>query len=130
MGSTDIERVRASFRRCNADCEFIDHFYQRFMESSPEVTAKFAAVDMDHQAVMMRASLELLLRHAPRRTELAPLVELHSRRGVDIPPRLYQCWLDSLLGTVKAHDPQCDDALLGAWRRVLLPGIGLMSEGY
>lgn len=130
MQLSEMDQVKASFERCNRDCEFIDHFYQCFMESSPEATARFAGVDMDHQVVMMRASLEMLLREVLDPQALAPLAELHSRRGVNIPPNLYELWLQSLLSTVQIHDPQCDEALLTAWRNVLSPGIEAMVRGY
>ena len=130
MMLSDMERVIASFRRCSADCEFMDHFYQRFMESSPQVTAKFARVDMDHQAVMMRGSLEMMLQGSLHPNGLTALAELHSRRGIGISPSLYDLWLDSLLSTVRAYDDECGEELLAAWRRVLLPGIQAMAQSY
>ncbi|WP_210396480.1 globin [Motiliproteus sediminis] len=113
--------------------EFIDNFYQRFMETSSDVTARFANVDMDHQVVMLRGSLELMLgcvHEQDPAQSLAALAELHSRRGVDIPPQLYDYWLSSLLSTVRAYDHECDAELLAAWERVLSPGIRCMKAGY
>ena len=60
---------------------------------------------------MLRESLisMLLFNLGSRRAraqELEQLAERHSRRQVDIPPRLYDLWLDSLCETVEQHDPE------------------------
>lgn len=113
--------------------EFIDNFYQRFMETSADVTARFAGVDMDHQVVMLRGSLESMLGSVYEpdpSAALRSLAELHSRRGVNIPPVLYDYWLASLLATVRAYDHECDGDLLAAWERVLTPGIQCMKSAY
>lgn len=127
--ATEQQVVRASFCRCDQNLEFIEHFYQRFLESSPRVAQFFVGVDMDHQAVMMRASLEVMLQgvNETTRPQLEQLRQVHEKVQGGVPHELYECWLESLIEAVEALDPRCDEALKAAWRRVLEPGVRFMQ---
>ena len=55
---------------------------------------------------------------------------MHSLVTADIPPDLYQLWLECLLKTVKKFDPRyCDDIEL-AWRMICSQGIAFMTFMY
>ena len=132
--SSDLDAVTASFHRCRADERFIDTFYERFLGKSAEVAAKFRATDFTRQKFMLRESLLMILlfHHGEQGAieELERLGERHSRRGIDIPPRLYSLWLDSLCEAVAAHDPEYQLPLDEQWRAVMQPGIDLLISKY
>ncbi len=134
MTDVDISRVRSSFNRCGDQLEFFETFYERFILASPEVAEKFSNTDMDHQALMMRASLEMMisgtLDEDSGADHLKQVAALHSRKGHDIPASLYRLWMNALIETIKAFDRQFDDQLEQAWRRVLDPRIRFITSRY
>ncbi|WP_421865851.1 globin [Motiliproteus sp.] len=133
VSNESADRVWRSYQRCLEDFHFLQEFYLRFIEASPEVAQKFANTDMDHQVLMLRASLDLMLggdRSASEPKALRQIAKLHSRSGVDVPARLYDCWLESLLLTVARFDPGFDDELEQAWRSELEQGIAYMKAAY
>ena len=132
MGS-NADRVWQSYQRCLENYSFLHEFYLRFIDSSPEVAQKFADTDMDHQVMMLRASLDLMLggeNLSAERSDLSRIAELHSRKGVGVPPQLYDHWLESLMITVKHFDKALDDELEQAWRDLLGSGIDYMKGAY
>jgi hypothetical protein len=62
--------------------------------------------------------------------ELKRLGEQHSRRGVDIPPHLYDLWLDALCEAVEKHDPEFEPTLNDKWRAAMRPGIKMIVSRY
>lgn len=129
--STALERVRRSLNRCIDEVGFFGDFYLRFLQSSPEVAAKFKGVDMDQQALMLRASLDLMIpvdaNDSSRGATLVVLARLHGRQGADIPAHLYDLWLESLLETIRDYDPEYDEGLKACWIEVLQAGIAFMK---
>ena len=129
-----LARFEASLERCLAAPTFIQRFYAHFMLRSDEARAKFAKTDMKRQEHMLRTSLYMMLRAAQGAdTGLAHLRDIartHSQRGYDIPPHLYQHWLDSLLYVVREVDPRFDESVEEAWREGLRPAIEVMTTRY
>ena len=135
----DYEKVFAdSYRRVlggttSQENAFFDEFYERFIASSPTVAEKFQHVDMVFQKQMLKQSLILLSNlFATKRIPdgLNEIAKKHSRGAADIPPDLYQLWLECLLKTVKKFDPRyCDDIEL-AWRMICSQGIAFMTFMY
>ncbi len=131
---TPLDEVTASYHRCRASEGFFDTFYDRFLAKSPEVAEKFRHTDFKHQKLMLRESLISMLLFnlgsASARQDLDKLAERHSRRQVDIPPRLYDLWLDSLCETVELHDPEFKPELAAEWRTAMRAGIDLLVSKY
>lgn len=131
---TDLDEVTASYHRCRSSAGFLDDFYAIFFAKSPDVAAKFRNTDMDRQKLMLRQSLLLMLSYniSPEdtRTDLQTLAERHSRRGVDIPPKMYDWWLDALCEAVRRHDPKYVAELDGLWRQAMHAGIDLFQRAY
>ena len=128
-----VDCVWQSYQRCVENYAFLHEFYLRFLGASPQIAQKFIHTDMDHQVLMLRASLDLMLQGDNPREGLPGLAEvakLHSRAGVDIPPVLYDHWLESLLQTVEIYDKCFDKELEKAWREVLGSGIAFMKAAY
>ncbi|HSP56757.1 MAG TPA: hypothetical protein VLO12_00455, partial [Halomonas sp.] len=54
----------------------------------------------------------------------------HGREHLDIPPHLYDLWLEALIETVRRFDDQYTDEAELAWRLVMAPGIVYMKFHY
>ena len=130
----DLDAVTTSYHRCRTSDRFIDTFYEHFLAKSKEVAEKFRGTDFTRQKFMLRESLlmMLLFNHdeAGAVEELERLAERHSRRGVDIPPHLYNLWLDALCEAVETHDPKYEPTLNEKWRAAMRPGIELLVSKY
>jgi len=113
--------------------DFFDYFYELFIGSSPLVEEKFLDVNMAAQKMMLKQSLiHLLNMFATKRIPdgLDDIAAKHSRKGADIPPSLYQNWLECLLATVKKFDPRYNDEVELAWRMICSQGIAFMTFKY
>ncbi len=134
MGNYSRVFSRSLTRAVAADPDrFFSQFYDRFIPSSPEVTALFEGVDMKRQRKIIEASLAYMSEFAAFLTKTDPLerlAERHSRRGIDVAPALYEVWLDMLVETVRESDPEYSDEVGLAWRVVMSPGIAFMKAHY
>jgi len=61
---------------------------------------------------------------------LPRLAKRHGRQDLDIPPGLYDLWLDCLLQAARRHDPQFSPEIEAAWRRDAGRGIEYMRSKY
>jgi hemoglobin-like flavoprotein len=135
MNESTLAVVDGSLKRCLARADFLDLFYEKFLAASPLVPEKFARTDFVRQKRALRASLELLLLAAgdeatgPERY-LDELARVHGSQGLDIGAELYDMWLDCLLETVAATDPEHSPAVRDAWEQVMLVGIHYMCTRY
>jgi hemoglobin-like flavoprotein len=135
MDERILERFEDSLRRCNADPDFLDRFYERFLGSSPKVREKFHGTDFVRQKRMLQASLQLLLvaaqddgkRPTPYLDEVAAR---HSASQLAIGAELYDLWLDSLLAAVKEADPSWSPEVEQAWESVMTVGISYLVSRY
>ena len=106
--------------------DFFGAFYERYLASSDEVAAFFAGMDMQRQARMLRASLYLIMGASSNEPVALKHLNYLAERHRHIPPRLYELWLDSLIGTVTDYDPQFGAKVEAAWREMLRPGISYL----
>jgi len=58
------------------------------------------------------------------------LAVLHSQAHLDIPPHLYDLWLDCLVQAVRECDPQCTPETESVWRSMMANGIAFMKARY
>lgn len=130
MNDTDL--VFNSYGRCCSRDDFFIDFYDHFMSSSDAIKNRFAKTDMAAQRHLLRNGIMQLIltaRGMPDR-KLRALGESHNRSNYNIKPEWYSFWLDSLIKTVRAHDPEYTPELGQAWRKVLTPGIDLIRGAY
>ena len=136
MSSQARDLFLQSLKRCLAVPAFLEGFYDRFVGSSEEVREKFRGVDLKRQVRMLEDSLYVVAVAAqgeegsPARNALPWLAERHSRRDLDIRPALYDLWIDCLIETARAHDPEFDPEIEAAWRETLTLGANYMRERY
>ncbi len=130
----DIEVFNDSLERCTRSSGFLDRFYELFLASSDEVAEKFRHTDFRKQKRALRISLYLMMSVTEGKPEgdahLERIARLHSKADRDIPPKLYDLWLDSLVLAVKEFDPLFGEETEKAWRRIMRPGIEFMKSKY
>jgi len=136
MDGGSLETFRASLNRCVATPLFLKDFYDRFIGSSEVVREKFKDTDLQQQTRMVADSLHLMAVAAQSGPdaiawgEMERLARRHSRGDRDVPPELYDLWLDCLLQAVRIHDPLASAEVEAAWREALAPGIAHMKTRY
>lgn len=110
--------------------EFFDAFYETFISRSPDIAAKFAHTDMRRQKEMLYRSLRHMLDFSIERKaseDLRRTAERHSRSQINVEPRLYDIWLESLIETAQLFDARFTEEVELAWRVILAPGIAYMK---
>lgn len=126
----------ASLKRCLAAPPFLLDFYGLFMASSDEVRRRFKDTDFKRQTRVLADSLWVMAnvaqaeRASPAWGDLPRLAERHSRRDLDVPPPLYDLWLECLLQAARKHDPQFSPEIEAAWRETLAVGIEYLRSKY
>jgi hemoglobin-like flavoprotein len=135
MHESDRALFNDSLARCQRGGRFFQRFYELFLASSPEIRDKFHSTDIGKHRRKLRRSLYILVEHVAyggveSTAYLERLAEDHSKRGRDIPPHLYDAWLECLLRAVKECDALYSDEVAAAWRSVLGAGILLLKSRY
>lgn len=123
---------RVSTESINGNSFFAD-FYNRFLASDIRIKQRFEHTDMEAQKSMLRKSFYSLFSFyisADTDYLLKKIAYTHSRTQLDIPPDLYDIWLESLIESVRLYDPEFNDDVELAWRLVLTPGIVFMKFYY
>ncbi|HVY23747.1 MAG TPA: globin [Steroidobacteraceae bacterium] len=128
--SEDIaQQFNDSLERCKRNSLFIKEFYVHFFSSDALVRHIFAHTDMERQIEMLRGSLHMimLVSQQPETADecLSHTAEIHHR--LNIPPYLYDVWLESLIHTVSTMDPKYDADIENAWRAIMRTGIDYMK---
>ncbi len=120
--------------RCQANPQFLNRFYNKFVIANPAVRKKFAHTDMEDQKMMLHASLYMigLATQGNRAASmyLDNIAKRHSKADLDIPAELYDLWLETLLQTVSETDDSFDEQTEAAWREVMQYGIDFMESHY
>lgn len=123
-----------SLERCSAFDAFMPQFYERFIKSSDEIRQKFKGTNLHIQKQMLLRSLKLSAgatagdRDALQ--EINDRSETHDRAHLDIRPGLYEYWLDAIIQTAEQFDPDWDQTVEAAWRRILGHVVKHISRNY
>lgn len=132
-----LEFFTASLSRAFGDerqqRDFMTRFYELFTEASPEIAERFRGTDMERQKEMLARSIHEMVDFSTSRAaseHLRRTAERHDRKHRDIPPALYDLWLDCLVATVREFDTRFNDEIELAWRVVLAPGVAYMKFRY
>jgi hemoglobin-like flavoprotein len=134
VASPSVGTFLASLKRCLAAPGFLESFYDRFVGSSEEVREKFEGTDMKRQARVLEDSLYVVANavqgeeNSLARGALPALAARHGRQDLDIPPHLFDLWIECLVETARAHDPQFAPAVEAAWRETLAFGADYMRQ--
>jgi hemoglobin-like flavoprotein len=126
----------ASLKRCLERPDFMLDFYGFFMDSSPEIRQKFANTDFKKQTRVVADSFWAISvaaqgpKSSPAWTEMPRLAAKHSRSELNIPPAMYDTWLDCLIQAVRKHDSAFSAEVEAAWRTTLGAAIEYMRSKY
>jgi hemoglobin-like flavoprotein len=135
MDHTEIEIFNDSLARCLRGEQFFQRFYELFLESSTEVQEKFRHTDFRKQRRMLQSSFYMLVEYVALgwpecQAYLERIAAAHGKYGRDIPPHLYDLWLDCLLRTVRERDEQYSKDVESAWRFMMGAGITFLKLRY
>ena len=124
----DVARFHASLERASQSSDFVDAFYDDFFNNATGAQQRFHNTDMERQKRKLKSSLHMLTMLVDEtpgaEMYLEHLGNVHGR--YQIPPEMFEIFLDSLLYAVGRADPEFDDGLEAVWRRVLRRGIDIM----
>jgi hypothetical protein len=84
---------------------------------------------MASQKAMLKQSIALLpnlfvTQDVPN--SLRDVAVKHDQQHLDVPPGLYDLWMECLIETARQIDPKFNDDVELAWRMVCAPGIAFM----
>src|SRR5881398_217914 len=101
------------------------------MASSDEARHKCSKTDLRKQPRLVQASLYMVMLAADGPLEGTPHLEylavLHNQAHLDIPPHLYDLWLDCLVRAVTECDHQWPPATEPVWRSMIAIGLAFMK---
>ncbi|HET9947855.1 MAG TPA: globin domain-containing protein [Longimicrobiales bacterium] len=121
-----------SYDRCLRSPRFFARFYERLLASDPSIPPLFARTEFPRQYKLLQHGLGLLLSYSSRPDGelLERIAARHSARGIGVHPSLYPCFVESLIATIREHDPHANAEVERAWRESLAPGIAFMAARY
>lgn len=129
--TSNYDDLQQSYGRCLRGKNFIERFYEIFLESHPEIRPMFDKTDFQTQRMALRHGISAAISHAAgssltKRT-MDQMAAAHSRKGyAPVPPGLYPYWVDSLVQAVKEMDPQATPQLLSRWRQ----GMSIVTDDF
>jgi len=135
MTKEEIKKVKRSYSRCfTGGKDFIQHFYNFFLESHPKIKVLFENTDFKQQKLLLRQGIHCFIMYAEGVFAgdfcLDEITESHNRKNYNIPPEMYRFWKQSLLQALQQQDKQFDEELVALWSEVIDKGIAHISKGY
>lgn len=137
MVATDADLVTRSYGRCLAQGTLLfDRFYDNFLKSSPSIAKMFIHTDMVKQKSLLRAGLNYAIMYSTESGKLAAegvlkrIQQSHSRSRINVDPKLYPLWINSLLKAIEETDPKFTPDLQRAWKHVLDNAVAYIISGY
>lgn len=124
--------ARASYQRCQEIPRFFETFYERFFEACPAARPMFAKTDFSRQHKLLQHAIGLLLAYDEQR-EVGPnllsrVAERHGRTDLKVDPSHYDEFVESLIQTARAIDPQFTAHTEVAWREATARGVAYMKS--
>mgnify|MGYP000397814690 FL=1 len=104
------------------------------MASHPDIPKHFEKTDFDKQKDLLSQSINMAILF-PQKNKIATnaidrISKTHSKENMDINPKFYPYWLDSLITTLSESDPEFTTDLERQWRLILQETIDHISKGY
>jgi hemoglobin-like flavoprotein len=134
MTDAELALFNDSLTRCTSNPQFLERFYALFLASSDEVRHKFSQTDFQKQRRLLQATFYMVMLAVDGYPEgtvhLERLVDPHSQRHLDIPPHLYDVWLDCLLQAVREYDGQWTPETESLWQHMMANGTAFMKARY
>jgi len=129
-----VTNVQNSYGRCLGNGDLISTFYDIFLASDPEIKKKFTKTDFDKQKKLLRHGLNLMIMYAAEsyagKAGLKRIQESHNKHNLNIDPKYYMIWRQSLLKAIEKHDRLYNKQVKNEWLTVLDKGIDFIRSGY
>jgi len=135
----DFDNVKKSYGRCvfthEAKEKFFQQFYETFLKSHPDIGALFVSTDFEKQNSMLKNAINMSILYAEKQDDLAKDVltnisRSHSSKRHNVKPEYYDYWLNSLIKTLQACDPNFNQELEQNWRDMMQISIDYIVERY
>jgi len=124
--------AKASYERCQEIPGFFEAFYQRFFEACPAARPMFAKTDFSRQHKLLQHAIGLLLAYDQEPVGgpnlLSRVAERHGRTDLKVDPSQYDDFVESLIQTAGAFDPQFAADTEGAWREATAKGVTYLKS--
>lgn len=134
MTDSRADEVKKSLGRCLHHGDVFGTFYAIFLESDPRVREKFADTDWEEQKRLLRHGVNNVIgffdQSYTAQSALERIRATHGKDQLNIPPDLYDHWVESMIQAVRQHDPEFDGQLEQSWRQVLRYGTEFVKAGY
>ncbi len=126
------ELFHDSYLRCVVSDQdaFFKRFYELFTAADPDISRIFAETDMERQLSLLQESLLYMIHFANSKTasiRMQRIATYHGSNEMNVPPHLFDLWLDCLVSTVRERDAQFEPQVEVAWRVFLAPGIAFIK---
>lgn len=120
--SNTYDDLQQSYGRCLREKNFIERFYEIFLDSHPDIRPMFTKTDFQKQRMALRRGISAAIAHASgsslSRSTMEQMAHAHSRKGhAPVRPDLYPYWVDSLVRAVEETDPEATPQLMARWRQ-------------
>lgn len=136
ISEVEYKNVEASFGRCSVNKDFIQVFYDIFLQSDPSIAPFFKDTDFEEQKKALKFGLSNLVMYAKdpnaayAKGKLDQLATNHDHKHLNINPRMYKFWIDSLIEAIKKTDAEFNTQLEKDWKKVLNLGIDHMKAAF
>ena len=110
--------------------EFLETFYDDFIDSSAIVKELFAKLDMTQQKHMLfSAFFQMRDFFFSKETGLfmERMAEIHSHKNLGFDIDVFDVWIESLIKSLKVHDPHFTEDTEVSWRLVMAPSISYLK---
>lgn len=124
--------AKASYQRCQEIPRFFEAFYERFFEACPAARPMFAKTDFSRQHKLLQHAIGLLLAYDEQQAGgpnlLSRVAARHGRTDLKIDPSHYDVFVETLIQTACAVDPQFTADTQVAWREATARGVAYMKS--
>lgn len=131
-----IQRVIASYTRTCLNDTFFVAFYDHFLAQSDEIAIMFRHTDWSRQLHLIKQAVRSAILYAKEpdmpivHQFMERIAYSHSAEHRNVRPELYSFWLDSIVSTIRTHDPEYTPTLDKDWADVLMPAIRFITSHY
>jgi hypothetical protein len=132
LTSHELDQFHQSLERALACEEFLDRFYDGFLNKNEDIRQFFQHSDMAKLKRKLSTTLRLIILAADDSPGADMYLEYLGKyhRDINVTEDLYGKWLDALIDSVRHCDPQYDSGLEQLWRSAISIGITHMHKAY
>jgi hemoglobin-like flavoprotein len=132
---SNYDDLQVSFGRCLRRHGFIERFYEILLASDPAIPPMFARTDFRGQRLALRRGISMAISWASGSAMVARpmrhMIDVHSRGGrAPVEPRLYRCWVESLLAAIDEYETELTPVLRARWREAMERVVQAFAQQY